>query len=46
MTWKLNADNTNLTTTNWLSLFTSPAPFTFTDTNASNFIQRFYRAVY
>lgn len=38
--------STNLTTTNWLSLFTSPAPFTFTDTDASNFIQRFYRAVY
>jgi len=38
--------STNLTTTNWISLFTNAAPFTFIDTNASNFIQRFYRAVY
>jgi len=38
--------NTSLSTTNWLSLFTNAAPFTFTDTGASNYVERFYRAVY
>jgi len=35
---------TNLTTTNWISLTTNAAPFLFTQTNASLFSQRFYRA--
>ena len=35
---------TNLTTTNWISLTTNAAPFLFTQTNASSFSQRFYRA--
>ncbi len=37
---------TNLTTTNWISLLTNAAPFTFTDTNVGINRQRFYRAVY
>ena len=35
---------TNLTTTNWISPTTNAAPFLFTQTNASSFSQRFYRA--
>jgi hypothetical protein len=35
---------TNLTATNWISLTTNAAPFLFTQTNASSFSQRFYRA--
>jgi hypothetical protein len=35
---------TNLTATNWISLATNAAPFLFTQTNASSFSQRFYRA--
>ena len=31
---------------NWISLLTNTAPFTFVDSNASKFNQRFYRAVY
>jgi len=31
---------------NWVSLQTNTAPFTFVDTNASQFDQRFYRSVY
>ena len=38
--------NTNLSTTNWISLTTNVAPFAFTDTQASNYSQRFYRALY
>jgi hypothetical protein len=34
---------TNLTATAWVSLATNPAPFVFTDTNASVFAQRFFR---
>ena len=30
----------------WVSLFTNISPFTFTDTNAPNLQQRFYRSVY
>ncbi|MFO1511338.1 MAG: hypothetical protein U1F83_00225 [Verrucomicrobiota bacterium] len=30
--------------TTWVSLFTNAAPFTFVDSNAQNFPQRFYRA--
>jgi hypothetical protein len=29
-------------TTNWISLLTNAAPFTFTQSNASSFSQRFY----
>ncbi|HEX5221261.1 MAG TPA: immunoglobulin domain-containing protein [Verrucomicrobiae bacterium] len=36
---------TNLASpTTWLSLFTNVSPFTFVDSNAQNFPQRFYRA--
>ena len=35
--------STNLGTTNWVSLATNPSPFTFTDTNATAFTNRFYR---
>jgi hypothetical protein len=35
---------TNLT--DWISLITNAAPFTFTDPDASNFPQRYYRSVY
>ena len=38
--------NTNLNYTNWVSLLTNTAPFTYTDTAASNSSQRFYRAIY
>ena len=38
--------NTNLSTTNWVSLVTNSAPFTFTDTAFTNNAQRFYRAIY
>ena len=31
---------------NWVSLQTNTAPFTFTDTNASQFDQRFYRTIF
>jgi polygalacturonase len=36
--------STNLS--DWTSLLTNPAPFTFTDTNTPIFRNRFYRAVY
>jgi hypothetical protein len=35
---------TNLTTANWISLATNPAPFQFIQSNANTFNQRFYRA--
>ncbi|HEY5232585.1 MAG TPA: immunoglobulin domain-containing protein [Verrucomicrobiae bacterium] len=38
--------STNLATTNWISILTNPAPFTFSDTVASNYPIRFYRALY
>jgi hypothetical protein len=31
---------------NWVPVYTNTAPFTFVDTNASQFGQRFYRSVY
>ena len=36
---------TNLTGSTWIPLFTNPSPFIVTDPNASNYPQRFYRAV-
>lgn len=30
--------------TTWISLFTNASPFTFVDSNANSFPQRFYRA--
>jgi len=36
---------TNLTSGNWQSLRTNPAPFTFTDSDSRRYPQRFYRAV-
>lgn len=38
--------NTNLSTTNWVSIATNTAPFTITDTAYTNNPQRFYRAIY
>jgi hypothetical protein len=38
--------NTNLATTNWISIATNTAPFTITDTAFTNSPQRFYRAKY
>jgi hypothetical protein len=38
--------STNLGTTNWVSVFTNAAPFTFVETNALSSRLRFYRAVY
>lgn len=38
--------NTNLSTTNWISIATNTAPFTLTDTAFTNNPQRFYRAIY
>ncbi len=47
LTYTIQA-NTNLSTTNWLVIGTSPADgsglFSFTDTNAPTFSNRFYRA--
>ena len=37
--------STNLSGSNWISLFTNAAPFTFTTSNASAFPQGFYRAI-
>ncbi len=37
--------STNLNASNWISLFTNTAPFTFIDSNAPAFPQSFYRAV-
>jgi hypothetical protein len=37
--------STNLSTTNWVSLGTNPAPFFFVDTNKPLLPRRFYRAV-
>jgi hypothetical protein len=31
---------------NWVSLQTNSAPFTFVDTNAGQFDQRFYRTIF
>ena len=36
--------STNLSFPVWLSILTNPAPFTFVDSNAQSFPQRFYRA--
>jgi len=36
---------TNLSPAVWVSLTTNPAPFTFTQSNANSFSQRFYRGV-
>jgi hypothetical protein len=38
--------NTNLNTTNWVSVATNTAPFTYTDTSATNSPERYYRALY
>ena len=38
--------NTNLSTTNWVSITTNTAPFTFADPAATNYPTRFYRAIY
>ena len=38
--------NTNLSTTNWVSIATNTAPFTICDTAFTNNPQRFYRAIY
>lgn len=38
--------STNLSTTNWVSLSTNAAPFTYTVTDATNSPQRYYRALY
>jgi hypothetical protein len=37
--------STNLGASNWISIFTNAAPFTFTDSNANNSSQGFYRAI-
>jgi hypothetical protein len=37
-------ESTNLI--DWVSLFTNSSPFTFVDTNATNFPQQFYRTLY
>jgi len=37
--------STNLSASNWVSIFTNAAPFTFTDSDAANFPQGFYRAL-
>lgn len=37
--------STNLATTNWVTLQTNPAPFSFIDTNGELFPQRFFRAI-
>ena len=37
--------STNLSTLNWISVQTNSAPFTFSETNAFRFKQRFYRSV-
>lgn len=37
--------STNLSTTNWVPLATNPAPFSFMETNVSEFPQRFYRGL-
>jgi endonuclease/exonuclease/phosphatase family metal-dependent hydrolase len=37
--------STNLSTSNWASLRTNSSPFSFVETNSSQYLQRFYRAV-
>lgn len=37
--------NTNLSSTNWMNVYTGTPPFNFIDPAASNYVQRFYRAV-
>ena len=37
--------STNLSANNWISLFTNTSPFTYTDSNANNSSQGFYRAI-
>jgi uncharacterized repeat protein (TIGR01451 family) len=37
--------NSNLISTNWVNIYTSTPPFNFVDPAASNYVQRFYRAV-
>jgi endonuclease/exonuclease/phosphatase family metal-dependent hydrolase len=37
--------STNLNFSNWLSLQTNPAPFSFVESNSISYSQRFYRAV-
>jgi hypothetical protein len=37
--------STNLADINWMSIFTNISPFTYQETNDSNFPRRFYRAV-
>jgi hypothetical protein len=38
--------NTSLGSSNWVSLATNTAPFTFIDMEFTNYPQRFYRALY
>jgi hypothetical protein len=38
--------NTNLNYSNWVSVVTNTAPFTYTDSGAKNSAQRYYRAIY
>lgn len=37
--------STDLTVSNWISIFTNPSPITFTDSNPGAASQKFYRAV-
>jgi uncharacterized delta-60 repeat protein len=37
--------STNLGSASWLNVYTNTPPFTFTDSNASNYRYRFYRAI-
>jgi hypothetical protein len=37
--------NTNLVSTNWVNIYTSTPPIDFTDPAASNYVNRFYRAL-
>ncbi len=46
LTYIIQASTNLSSSTNWVSIFTNVAPFTLTNTAATNYLQRFFRALY